>query len=75
MNEFGDTDIDNRLVGTAGEGGSGKDGESSINTCSLSAVRCVAGEKLPCSRASPVTLCDDLEGWNRRRGGRLEREV
>lgn len=75
MNEFGDTDVDNRLVGTAGEGESGKDGETSTNTCTLSAVRCISGEKLPCSRMSPVMLCGDLEGWDTRRGGRLERDV
>ena len=54
MNEIGDTDVDNALVDTAGEGESGKDGESSISICTLSAIRCIAGEKLPCSRGSPV---------------------
>ena len=49
MNEFGDTDVDNGLLDTAGEGESGKDGESSFNICTLSATRCIAGEKLPCS--------------------------
>ena len=54
MNEFGDIDVDNGLLDTAGEGESGKDGESSFNICTLSATRCIAGEKLPCSGGSPV---------------------
>ena len=56
MNEFGDTDVDSGLVDAAGEGESGKDGESSVSICTLSAIRCIAGEKLPCSGVSPASL-------------------
>ena len=49
-----DTDVDSGLVDAAGEGESGKDGESSVSICTLSAIRCIAGEKLPCSGVSPV---------------------
>ena len=39
---------------TMGEGESCRNGESSINICTLSVVRWIAGEKLHCSTGSPV---------------------
>lgn len=47
-------------MGTVWEGDSGVNGESSIDTHTLSGVRWTAGEKLLESTGSPV--CDDLEG-------------
>ena len=52
----GDTDVENGLKETVGEGESGTYGESSINIYTLSGVRCTAGEKLLFSTGSPV-LC------------------
>ena len=49
--------------------------ESSINICTLSGVRWVAGEKFLCSNREPsLVLYDDLEGWDGGRGERLGRE-
>ena len=49
-----DADVENRLVGTAGEGEGGTNGESSINICTLSCVEWIAGEKLLFNTGSPV---------------------
>ena len=51
---------------TVGEGESGMNGESSINTCALLGVRWTAGEKLPCSTGSPVWC--SVMGWRDRMG-------
>ena len=63
------------LMDTVKEGVSGTNGESSINGiytlwCRMDSWQEVA---LQHREPSPV-LCDDLEGWNGGRGGRLERE-
>ena len=50
----GDTDVEKRLVDTVREGARGSNGESTININTLSGVRWLAGEKLLCSRGSPV---------------------
>ena len=50
----GDTDVENGLVDTVGEGESGPNGESSINIYTVSGVRWIASEKLLCSTRSPV---------------------
>ena len=49
-------------------------GESSINLYTLLDTRWIAGEKLLSSMGSPVVLCDDLEGWDEGRGGKLGKE-
>ena len=49
-----DTDVENELVDTAGEGESGPNGKSSINIYTLSDVGWIAGEKLLCSTRRPV---------------------
>ena len=46
--------VENGLVDTMGERESCRNGESSINICTLSVVRWIAGEKLHCSTGSPV---------------------
>ena len=52
----GDTDIENGIKDTVGEGESGTYGESSVNIHILSGVRWTAGEKSLFSTGSPV-LC------------------
>ena len=42
----GDADVENELVDTAGEGEKGLSAETSINICTLSCVKRIAGEKL-----------------------------
>ena len=70
--EDGDTDVENGLVDTVGEGESGMNEGSSINIYTLSDIRWIAGEKL--HRKSSLVLCDDLVGWAGGRGGRLQRK-
>ena len=42
----------------------------------LPCVKQIPGQKLLCNTGSPAWLsCDDLEGWDGRRGQRLKREV
>ena len=67
-------DVEDRLVGTAGEGEGGTNGESGIGICTPS---CVNDNKATrCSRCitqgSQLILCDVLEGWDG--GGSLWRE-
>ena len=53
---------------TVREGKRGMNGESSIDIYTLPCIKLRAGEKLQ-------ALCDGLERWGGRRGGRLRREV
>ena len=57
-----------------GERESGMNRESRVNIYTLSRVKQIAGEKL-LHRDPRLVLCDDLEGWEARRGGWLKREV
>ena len=74
----GDADVENGLVDAVGEGESGMNGESSIDIYIPPCVKQTAGEKLLYNTGSPAWhslghLGDDLEGWDRERGGRLKR--
>ena len=50
----GDTDTENRLVDTAGEGKSGMNRESSLDIYILPCVNEIAGEKLLYNTGSPT---------------------
>ena len=66
----GDMDIENRPVDTVGEGESGTKGESSIYIYIQPCAKQVASENFLYNTESPAWHFDDLEGWNRGRGGR-----
>ena len=50
----GDTDVENEIKDTVGEGETWTYGESSVNIHILSGVRWIAGEKLLCSTGNLV---------------------
>ena len=59
---------------TFGEEESGTHGESSINICTLSCVKSIAGEKLPYNKgAQPGPLGPRVLGWGQ--GGRLKKGI
>ena len=68
----GDTDIENWLVDTAGEGESGMNGESCVNIYALFCVRWMAA-KLLCSTTSPVW--HSVMTWRGRMGGTEGRDI
>ena len=70
----GDADVENRPGDTVGEGESGANGESSINTYTPLGVRWIDGERLVCNTGSPVWLL--LMIWRKGiwGGGSLRRE-
>ena len=53
-------------------GESGMNVETSISVRILLGVRWIAGEKL--LREPSLALCDDLEGWDGGRAGKLRKE-
>ena len=57
-----DTDVESRLVDTAGEGEGGMCRESGTDVCTLPGVKWTAGGKRPCSHSA---LWDAREGWGR----------
>ena len=59
---------------TVEEGASRRNGEGSLDICTLPSVKWIAGEKLLYNREPGLAHCDDLEGWDRERGGRLKKE-
>ena len=70
----GDADVESRPGDTVGEGESGANGESSINTYTPLGVRWIDGERLVCNTGSPVWLL--LMIWRKGiwGGGSLRRE-
>jgi len=50
----GDADVENGLVATVGEGERGMNAETSINICTLSCVKWIAGEKFLYNTGSSV---------------------
>ena len=67
----GDTDIENRLVDTVGEGEGGMDWENSTETFVLSYVKQLLGTCYVPEGLNSV-LCDNLEGWEE--VGRFKKE-
>ena len=66
-----DTDIEDRLVDTVGEGGDGTNWESSTKTYTLPYVKQTASGNLLYNRESfNLVRHSNLEGWNRAVGGR-----
>ena len=60
-----DTDIEDRLVDTVGEGDGGMNWESSIETYTLPYVNYTAsGNLLSDTGSSSPVLCGDLERWD-----------
>ena len=59
-----DSDIENGLVDTVGEGERGVNGESSVDIYILPCVKQIAGEKLLYNTGSPALHSNDLEGWD-----------
>ena len=61
----GDTVVENGLVDTVREGKSGMNGESSINTHTLSCVKRIADEKLLYNKGSPIwcSVMAKRVGW------------
>jgi len=51
---YGDSDIENGLVNTVGNGESGTNRESSIDIYTLPCVKQIAGRKLLCNTGSPT---------------------
>ena len=71
-----DTDIKNRVLHTVGEGKGGMIGENSTETYTIPYVKHIASGSLLCDAGHPKSLlCDNLEGWDRERGGRGVQEV
>ena len=66
-----DTDIEDRLVDTVGEGGDGTNWQSSTETYTLAYVKQTASGNLLYNRDSfNLVRHSNLEGWNRAVGGR-----
>ena len=65
----GDTDVENRLTDTVGEGEGGASGESSRETCILPDIKQPV-EICYMMQSSTPMLCDNLEGWDGVRDGR-----
>ena len=65
----GDTAVENGLADIMEEGETGMNGESGINTYTLSGVRRIAGEKLLCSTGSPAccSVMTQRDGMRERR--------
>ena len=69
----GNTDLENGLVDTVGEGENGMNWESSLGTHTLPYVKeIVSGNLLYDAASSNQVLCDNLDGWNGVGGGRWE---
>ena len=65
-----DTDIQNSLLDSVGEGEGGMIWENSIETCILSYVKQIASPSLMHDTGcSGLVHWDDPEGWDRERGG------
>ena len=57
------------------EGDSGTNGGSGIDIYILQCVEELAGKSCYITQGASLTLCDDLEGGDRGREGKLKREV
>ena len=75
-----DTDVENRLADTVGEGEGGMNGESSVETFTLSYVKQISFFSFlffflaVWHRELNPMLCDNLEGWDGVEGGREVQE-
>ena len=66
-----DTEVQNRLLDSVGEGEGGMIWENGIETCILSYVKQIASPGLTCEiGCSGLVHWDDPEGWDGERGGR-----
>ena len=66
-----DTDVKNSLLDTVGEGEGGMIWEGSIETCTLSYVKWIAGPgSMPETGLPGLVHWDDPEGWDGEGGGR-----
>ena len=66
-----DTEVQNRLLDSVGEGGGGMIWENGIETCILSYVKQIASpSSIYQTGCSGLVHWDDPEGWDGERGGR-----
>ena len=59
---------------TVGEGEGGMNGESSVDTYTLSCLKQMASGELLCNTGNPAGYSVMTQRWGGRRGGRLQRE-
>ena len=65
-----DTDVQNRLLDSMGEGEGGMIWENSIETCILSSVKQIASPGWMHETSAGAGALDDPEGWDGEGGGR-----
>ena len=71
-----DTDVQNSLLDSVGEGKGGMIWENSIETCLLSYVKQIASPgSMHETGCSGLVHWDDPEGWDEERWGEMRREV